>query len=82
MEKEKIEITEKDVGKVVLIDESHPVVNPPSKFSVGQEIDLPDGKKGKIIEVRGTVEAGFSYAVAHGIHSEFKESELNGLKAR
>lgn len=46
------------------------------KFSMGQEVLVPSGQTGKIIEIRGSSDVGFSYAVAHGIHSEFSESQL------
>lgn len=71
-------ISAEDVGSVSEILDALP--KPPEhKFHLGQEVKLRDGSIGKVIEVRGEPGAGFSYAVAHGIHSAFPEAELESV---
>ncbi len=74
-------ITSEDVGAVeTVLEPVSPIVKPETKFSVGQEVSLGGDARGKIVEVRGTAEAGFTYAVAHGAITDFAEDALSEVK--
>jgi len=51
----------------------HPVINPETKFSVGQEVKTKKGP-GKIVDIKDGV-----YFVSHSAISEFDEKSLESV---
>lgn len=63
-------------------DENHPVRKPPTKFSVGQHVEvLADGVKSeaKVIDIKGDADSGFKYVVVSAVEDTVEESALTAI---
>lgn len=59
-----------------------PVMNPPHKFSEGQEFELPDGTSGKIVSVDRLRDNVYEYVLTMQTSIRFSEEEISMFKPK